>query len=71
MEALRGDGMEGRLDQLRERLWRMEERGRRISQLWVPGHRGLPGNEEVDRLAGEGGRLDQSLEGRDKKRIGV
>ena len=52
--------MERRLVQLRERTWRMEESRRRVALLWVPGHCGLPGNEEVGRLAGEGGRLDQS-----------
>ena len=58
VEALLRGGLERRLTMLSERLWRLEEGERRITLLCVPGHCGLEGNEEVDRLAGEGGRLD-------------
>ena len=34
--------------------------GKRVTFVWVPGHRGLVGNEWADRLAGEAALLDQS-----------
>ena len=35
-------------------------KGKRVTFVWVPGHRGLVGNEWADRAAGEGSLLDQS-----------
>ena len=39
---------------LRRALWRQEERGRSVTLVWVPGHCGVLGNEEADRLSAEG-----------------
>ena len=59
LDALQGSGGESTLRRLRERLWRLNEGGQRVTLVWVPGHCGLPGNEEADQLAGLGCDLEQ------------
>ena len=59
LDALQGSGGESILRRLRERLWRFDESAQRVTLVWVPGHCGLPGNEEADRLAGQGCGLKQ------------
>ena len=39
---------------LRRALWSLEEKGRSVTLVWVPGNCGVPGNEEADRVAAEG-----------------
>ena len=60
LDALQGDAGESRLRRLRERLWELSEDGKDVTLVWVPGHCGLPGNEEADRLAGLGCELEQT-----------
>ena len=59
IDALQGSGQADGLGALRERLWRLHDERRRLTLVWVPGHCQLPGNEEADRLAGEGCGMDQ------------
>ena len=59
IDALQGSGQADGLGALRERLWRLHDGGRRLTLVWVPGHCQLPGNEEADRLAGQGCGMDQ------------
>jgi ribonuclease HI len=54
VRALRSDKntMDGRLEELKDRLWGIAE-GRRIVIQWVPGHVGVEGNEWADMAANE------------------
>jgi len=58
---------------IRSRLRRLEgEFGVAVSVHWIPGHAGIPGNEQADRLAGEAcSRAAGLREGQDMVRVGL
>ena len=57
--ALDGRGGGPSAGLIRDVLWRLSENGRVVNLVWVPGHCDLRGNEEADRLAGDGGGMGQ------------
>ena len=57
---------------IRETLWRLHESGREVTLAWIPGHCDVRGNEEADRLAGEGSGMEQGevpLEGATRRAL--
>ena len=54
------NGASGGLGGLREKLWDLHNHQKTVTLLCVPGHCGLPGNEEADRLAGLGAAFEQA-----------
>ena len=59
VEALQGDANQPETRKLQSALWRLHDRGRNLKICWVPGHCGLPGNEEADKMAAEGTTMTQ------------
>ena len=67
LDGLSGAG--GDLRELRDKLWTLHEGNKTVTLVWVPGHCGLPGNEEADRLAGQGSELDQARRAQLRRQI--
>ena len=57
--ALDGRGGGSSAGRIRDVLCRLSENGRVVTFVWVPEHCDLRGNEEADRLAGDGGGMGQ------------
>ena len=54
VDALGGAGAEPHVTALRRALWSLEEKGRSVTLVWVPGHCGVPGNEEEEEIPIDG-----------------